>query len=192
MSLSVDQDTKLQIQKILSGAIEGIIENNPSELTTLSNMTIHNASVNQDKDSISIAVLIYSLSKIYQRENYKEKRSWDLFNRSVLKGLNMALDAIQTNNYEGYDRVLVAFFKLIDKLDRSLKKYVKNVFESAKITKASRLYEHGLSLGRTADLLGITQYELMNYTGSTGIADVEENKTRSIAERIKLARQLFE
>lgn len=187
----MDEDTRLQIQKILSGTIEGIIENNPSNLVILSNMTVHDASVKQEQDSITIAVLVYSLSKIYQREDYKQKKSWDLFNRSVLKGLTLALDAIQANNIKEYEKVLSAFFTLIDKLDKSLKNYIQGVFDNAKITKASRLYEHGISLGRTADLLGITQYELMNYTGSTGIADSNEGKTKDISDRIKFARRLF-
>ena len=35
----------------------------------------------------------------------------------------------------------------------------------ASINKASRIYEHGISLGKTAQLLGITQWELTEYTG---------------------------
>jgi hypothetical protein len=187
----LDEDIRLQIQKILSGTIEGIIENNPSELVSLSNITIHNASIHQDQDSITIAVLVYSLSKIYQRQDYARKKGWNNFNSSVLKGLNLALDAIHNNDFKEYEKILTVFFNLINKLDKGLKKYIQSVFDSAKITKASRLYEHGISLGRTADLLGITQYELMNYTGNTFIADMNESKTKDIGERIKYARRLF-
>jgi len=53
------------------------------------------------------------------------------------------------------------------------------------------LYEHGLSIGKTAELLGINKWELMEYAGRTGISDVQENITISMKDRIKFVRGLF-
>ena len=77
----------------------------------------------------------------------------------------------------------------LTKLDPKLKIHIKEVFEKARINKASRLYEHGISAGRTADLLGISTWELMDYSGTTGLAD--KGITKDVKERIKIARELF-
>jgi len=69
---------------------------------------------------------------------------------------------------------------------------MKDVIRKARIRKASRLHEHGVSLGKTAELLGLSQFEMMSYVGSTGISDVKESKTFSVAERMKLVRRAFE
>jgi len=79
----------------------------------------------------------------------------------------------------------------MNKLDSKLSVYVEEVFDKAKINKGSRLHEHGLSLGRTAKILGVSEWELMDYVGKTGIADVKLNLTKNIGERLKFARSLF-
>ncbi|MEM2462826.1 MAG: hypothetical protein QXD71_01515, partial [Candidatus Pacearchaeota archaeon] len=61
----------------------------------------------------------------------------------------------------------------------------------AAINKASRIYEHGISRAETARLLGITQWELAEYVGLTGIADTDLSITLPIEKRIKLAESLF-
>ena len=80
----------------------------------------------------------------------------------------------------------------IENLSGKLKKYIKEVFRNAEISKASRIYEHGISMEHTASLLGISQYELAEYAGRTGIPDVPENYTRNTKSRIKLAMEMFE
>ena len=65
------------------------------------------------------------------------------------------------------------------------------MLNKARINKASRLYEHGISIGRTAELLGVTRFELMDYVGKTYIADVKENMTIGARERLMIARRLF-
>ena len=54
----------------------------------LSNHVIHNASVFQDEDSISVAVLTYALSKIMERNQ-------NMDSGRVLKFLTAAIDALE-------------------------------------------------------------------------------------------------
>ena len=66
------------------------------------------------------------------------------------------------------------------------------VINKAKINKGSRIYEHGISIGRTSDLMGISQWELMSYVGKTNIEDIgETQKVTSVRKRIAIAKQLF-
>ena len=72
-----------------------------------------------------------------------------------------------------------------------MKKNIQDVFRKASVNKASRIYEHGISMGKTAKLLGITMWELADYAGKTGISDVSESKTLDVKSRIKLAMEMF-
>lgn len=80
----------------------------------------------------------------------------------------------------------------IEKISSKLKSYILEVFRKAAISKASRVYEHGISRAETSRLLGVTQWELAEYAGRTGISDINLSITKPIKERIKLAEKLFE
>jgi len=188
----MDPDTRQQIELILKGTLDSIKTKDMLKIGQLSNFTVHGASTRQDKDSITIAVLVYAISKIYGREYYHRQKGWAGFEKKLQKKLRGALNAIKKKDDGVYENTLKGIFAIIERLDNKMKGYISAVFEKARVNKASRLYEHGISIGRTADLLGVTQYELMDYAGSTFIADSEEARTLDIAERIKVARSLFQ
>ena len=62
----------------------------------------------------------------------------------------------------------------------------------AKIKKARKIYEHGISLGRVSELVGISEWELMNYTSQTKFHDRSELKTISVRDRLKTLKKVFE
>ena len=86
----------LQILNRVISILEIKEEKDMIELTELSNRIIHDASVFQDEISISIAVLIYALSKIIERKqdnldykeilNYLEKARKHLYDYEEKKG----------------------------------------------------------------------------------------------------------
>lgn len=185
------EDLKNQTIIILRDTIKAIKDKEPEKISKLSNFTIHTASIKQNKESITIAVLIYSLSKIYQREYSKKLQGWDKFNKEILKELDKALRQIANEDHSSYEKTLKRIFNKIKKLDWKIKNYIQRVLQKARINKASRLYEHGISIGRTAELLGISKYDLMEYTGKTFIADSPENQTINIEKRLETTRRLF-
>ena len=81
--------------------------------------------------------------------------------------------------------------KAIGNLSGRFKKYIQDVFKKAEINKASRIYEHGISMEATAKLLGISMWELAEYTGNTGIGDVDLGITMPEKQRIKIAMEMF-
>ena len=98
---------------------------------------------------------------------------------------------LKLKNYSSFDRSIKRFFLIINKIEGKLKLYVQDVINNAKISKGSRLYEHGISLARTAELFGVSAYELMSYVGKTGIADVYTPKKNMLVKRLTMARGLF-
>ena len=168
------------------------IENSDSiQLKKLSNQTIHSASVNQDSESIAIAVIIYSLSKIIEREKYQKSAEGKKFYNLIISLIDNSITSIEKGDEKEFKLKLDLIRKAIDKLSGNLKKNIQEVFRKASINKASRIYEHGISMEQTAKLLGITMFELANYSGQTGISEVAENKTANVKSRIKTAENIF-
>jgi hypothetical protein len=184
-----EEENVLRILKETRVALE---KNDSFTLKSLSNQTINTASLAQDSDNIAVAVIVYSLSKIVERLDYRQLPGWKKFYSNVLLYLDKSIKDIEDKNYERFREDFKGIRGSIENLSGKLKKYVKEVIRSAEINKASRIYEHGISMEQTANLLGISLYELADYVGKTGISDVPENKTLNAKERIKLAMEMFE
>lgn len=187
----MQEDVRKDILEILDKGYTAIKENDVKLLKDLSNYTLHDASIYQDEYSTTIAVMIYSLSKIFERSNFSKYKGWSLFYDTVTDNLKKAQESLSMNDIREYETSIKNIFDVIDKLDSKLRFYIKEVIEGAKINKASRVHEHGISIGRTAELLGVDEWDLMNYVGNTGIADVELSVTKTARDRLNLARRLF-
>lgn len=180
------------ILRILKETRTAIEKNDSFRLKDLSNQTINTASLTQDSDNIAVAVIVYSLSKIVERQDYRHLLGWNPFYKKIILYLEKSAEDVEKKEYEKFREDFKNIRGTIDNLSGKLKKYIKEVLRNAEINKASRLYEHGISMGQTANLLGITLYELADYVGKTGISDVPENKTMDTKERIKLAMDMFQ
>jgi len=154
------------------------------EIKDLSDHTIHNASVFQDECSVSIAVVIYALSKIIERnpnqQNYKK----------ILGFLQKTRSALKNNEIHNLKLAIRKLFSEISAIDNKLSLYIHEVIHDAQVKKGCKLCEHGLSTAKASQVMGVSQWELMNYLGKTklnenlaGIVDVRT--------RIKFTRNLF-
>ena len=156
-----------------------------NELKSLSNQTIHNASIFQDQDSVSIAVVMYAVSKLLERRGFDTT-----YAENLLSLMGDAQDFLKREDYQGYRSKIKDIFDFISTTDRRFKLYVDRVIDKAQIKKGSRLYEHGLSMAKSAEILGIGQWELMSYVGKTRIID-EEAVTTGVKKRLDVARKIF-
>lgn len=188
----LERDDEIKnVLDILYQTIKAIKSRDIGLLRMLSDRTIHSASIYQDTDSVSIAVIIYSLSKLIGRTDYYEQKEFITFLKSTSKDLEFAINNLRQKKYSKLHDNLKDISLQIEKIDGKMKQYVQDVFREAMINKASRLYEHGLSRQETASLLGVTLWELGEYTGKTGIADVNYSITINEKDRINLAKKLF-
>ncbi|MBL7100480.1 MAG: hypothetical protein ISS23_00835 [Nanoarchaeota archaeon] len=179
------------ILSIFDDAIDAIKNNDAHKLGEISNHTVHDASIYQDKYSVSIAVIIYSLSKIFQRNQYKTFEGWKRFYKRCLENLDKARSALLRRKSKVYDNKLKDLYKSISELEHKLGTYITEVLNQAQIKKGKKVYEHGLSAGRAAELLGISKWELMNYLGQTKIADVQPLRTKNIKAKLEFTKKLF-
>ena len=179
------------ILRIFEEAKNAINEGDMVKLKDLSNQTVHTASIDQDPDNVAVAVIIYSLSKIIERRKYQDYPGWNKFYKNLMVFIDGSIDALTKNHEENFRRHLKDIRSSIEHLSGKLKQYINEVFRKASINKASRIYEHGISMETTASLLGITMYDLAEYAGATGISDVSLGQTLDVKSRIKYAMEMF-
>ena len=179
------------VLRILRETKKAIKEEDNVKLKELSDQTIHTASIYQDSDNIAVAVIVYALSKILERTRYRYYKNWPRFFKTFILCIDRAISAIEKNQIEYFREQVKCIRKEMNDLTGNFKMHVQDVFKKAEVSKASRIYEHGISMEQTSKLLGITIWELAEYAGQTGISDVDIGITLPVKNRIKQAMEIF-
>ncbi|MFC1768806.1 hypothetical protein ACFLZX_03510 [Nanoarchaeota archaeon] len=172
-------NTLQKVKKILDSENPDI-----AEIKELSNHTIHNASIYQDEDSVSVAILIYAISKIIERNENRQ------FEKNMASHIKNICDDLSKDNIGGYKHRVSQVFKEITKTESKIKRFIEEVIRQAQIKKGSKIFEHGISIARASEMLGLSQWELMFYVGKTSISDKTSDEERT-QKRLAIARGLF-
>ncbi|MBI2632308.1 hypothetical protein HYW75_04860 [Candidatus Pacearchaeota archaeon] len=175
------------IREVITVTQKSLTSNDALRLNQLSNQTIHSASCLQDPASITLAVIIYTLSKLIERKDFDRIKNWSKFVKKMNSFLNLAVKATEKRNYDLYESYIERARKLFDTLSIKLKPYIEEVLRKSSINKAGKIYEHGISLGQTAKILGITQWELFEYAGQREKLAPTKIKTLDVIKRVKMA-----
>ena len=168
---------KKDILNVLHESVAIVKEGQLYKLRELSDHVIHNAAVFQDKDSITVAVTVYSLSKLDKNHT-----------KLAIPHLKNAVKYLEQGILGKYEDEMKLIIKDIS--DEKTKFYIQEVLERAQIKKASKLFEHGISLGQVADALGISLWEVMDYVGKTTIIDQFRQKT-DVIQKLQMTRKMF-
>jgi len=112
------------ILTILDEVLQAIKTKDIQKMIDLSDHTLHDASIYQDKYSISVAVIIYSLSKIFQKNKYKSFRGWENFYEKCIDYISNAKSDLSKDDYKGYDENLKKLYKTISNLEHKLGRYI--------------------------------------------------------------------
>lgn len=182
---------KENILRILKETKIAVEKGDCIKIKNLSNQTTNTASLTHDPDNIAVAVIVYSLSKIIEREDYQKLPGWNNFYKTYINAIDKTISAIQKNDEKAVNQNLNLITKAIGKLSGKLKQYIQDVFRKASINKASKIYEHGISMEKTAELLGITLFELASYAGQKDLPPPVPERSTDVHSRIKLAMEMF-
>ena len=182
---------KENLLRIFQETKEAVGRGDSARINSLSNQTINSASLLQDSDVIAVAVIVYSLSKIISKEDYKKLSGWDKFYKDYMIEIDKIIIDLEKDDDQKFREHIEQIRKIIDRLSGGLKENVQDVFKKASINKASRIYEHGISMEKTAKLLGISVWELASYAGGKEFPYSELGKTVDVKSRIKLAMDFF-
>ncbi|HDL02230.1 MAG TPA: hypothetical protein ENH20_00165 [Candidatus Pacearchaeota archaeon] len=179
------------ILRILREMKRFVEEDRANELKSLSNQTIHAATISQDADNIVVAVLVYSIGKVMERDHYRSMEGWDDFYGAVVKNLGLAAKALEKEDIKSARVYLGRIRNSLNKIEGDLGRYIKDVFRKAEINKAFKLYEHGLSSEATAELLGVSLWDLASYIGQSHIGNSKIAISMPVRERVKIAEEMF-
>ncbi|MFA5485137.1 MAG: hypothetical protein WC260_02730 [Candidatus Pacearchaeota archaeon] len=179
------------ISRILKESKKAILSKDWMKLKNLSNQTIHSATIHQDPVNIVIAVLVYSFSKVLQRENYQKMEEWDLFYKYILENWDLMIKASLENKKQELLGYAGEIRNYLNNIDGNLGEYIKDIFRKAEINKAFKLYEHGISSAQTAELLGISLWDLASYIGQSNIFETHVTNKISEKQRIKIVEDFF-
>ncbi len=177
--------------RIFEETKKAVLTGDSAKIKNLSDQTTNSASLTHDPDNIASAVIVYSLSKIIERENYRNLRGWNEFYKNYLNSIDKIILALKQNDENKFKNNVKSIIDSIENLSGELKKNIQDVFRKASINKASKIYEHGISMEVTAKLLGITLYELASYAGEREQFYKPELNTIDVKTRIKLAEEFF-
>lgn len=187
----MDSDLKEVMLESLEEAQAAFAAIDSNKLKSISDYTLHYAGIFQDPYSVSIAIIIYSLAKIVEKKKIRSDKDWARFKAETLKNLKEASAALEKDKLDKYLAELKELLASIGKVDATFGNYVTEAIEKAKIKKGYAVYEHGLSVGRAAELMGVSPWELMDYLGQTKLVDEMPMLTKPISERLAVTRKIF-
>ena len=176
---------------VLAQTRQALIARDPIKLKELSDMTLHSSCCYQDDGSITAAVLIYTLSKLIERQDDKKIPDWDNFIKKFNSILDITIVELQKHNHKIYGEHMQKARNLLENISPQHTAYIKEVIRKATINKAQKIHDHGISLGKTAQLLGISSWELVQFTAQKTSFDPNLENTYEIKKRAKMALEFF-
>jgi hypothetical protein len=159
-------------------------EKDALEMKELSNHVIHDATLFEDQDAISIAVMVHALAKVIERS--PSTQSYKDFS-TLLKS---SVHELEVNDIQGFHGIIKKVYALIEKYDSKINLYATDVLHHAQIKKGCKVCEHGVSCAKSAELLNISQWDLLQYIGKTTHADTD-SESHDIRTRLAYVRRLF-
>lgn len=179
------------LKSVLKEAQKALSSYDSTKLNELSNQIIHNTACSQDSGHIAIVVLIYALSKIIERKDYNKVKNWDSFKKRFIGFLELSIQAVNDNNPQAFEKYISSARVAFSSISINLKPYIEEVLKKASLNKAGKIYEHGISLGQAANMLGISKWELSEYAGQTKSEDAKYNASLNVKKRAEMALEFF-
>ena len=184
-------DEHNHLVELLKNAKNAAEREDTRESKKLSDQTVHSTSIYQENEYILVSVIIYSLSKIIEKGKRYYRENYESYFKDYMKIIDQSISLLEKHKYNEF-REQISLMLKSDDLSGDLKRHLESLFRKARINKASNVYEHGISMEKTAKLLGISMWELAEYSGQTPISEYNLGKTISVAERVKNAMEMFE
>lgn len=184
-------EVKKDVLSALTEAIVAIKGKQYANLQAVSDHVLHATAIYQEEDLVDVAVAIYALDKILETEKYLAHPKRKQFIKTTLHLLQKAAGLLEQEHYADFCAVIKEILSNIEGFSKSIRFYIEDILHFARIKKGTKLYEHGLSLGQAAELVGVTKWELMPAIGETAIHEQLSASKEINEKRIKFAEKIF-
>ena len=161
------EDTKKDVLDALSETIESLENRQYADLHMISDHLLHAITIHQEKTLVDLSIAIYAVNKILEKEKYANHPKVKDFVKKMLHLFKDMKKSVQKNDYLSFEKLLAEALASLQTFGRSIKFYVDDLLHFAKIKKGTKLYEHGISLGKAAELVGVAKWDLMPAIGET-------------------------
>ncbi len=180
---------KKDIYQVVRNVIKALELRDSSLAEEWSNRLVHSTSIYQHEACILVSVIAYAIAKILGNEKLREKypEEWKDFIEAMRKNLNAALERI--DDEKEFVEALKVISQQIKEFDENFSQYAEHIMRFASVQKGKRIYAHGLSLTKVAEMLGISKWELMEKVAEM---KSEEPHYVTLKERMRYARRLLE
>ncbi len=185
----MERHVSKDIEHLLDGAYGAIKGKRFNYLHGLSNHVIHSLTIYRQKEILNVAIIVYSLSKIFEKERYTKQKNILQFTKKTIELLDKARTNLKKQNIAYFKDAINSLIKLIRSFTKKAEIYTHDLLDIAKIDKASHLYRHGMSLGEAAETTGTSKWELMPEIAQTKIH--EQIDKINIKDRLNLIKELF-
>lgn len=130
--------------------------------------------------------IAYALAKVVQHRHRHTPDELENLKKAVLEELKLCIGATIEEMDTHFDKIL----DIITEFDKKTGKFISNLTEKARANKATTAYSSGLSVGKAAQLAGVSEWEILRYSGNTKLSE-EIGITKHLHTRLKVARELL-
>jgi len=188
----IDKKLREDILSVLVNVKKHFNKDDAQSVLEWSDRIIHSMSVYQDARTITLAIVAYSLGKVLgNRKLRQHAKAWSEFKTRVNQDLSLAIKSVEQNEWKKYASVLRDLIRAVASIDYNFSDYLNFIITGAKVKKGSAMHRHGISLSRVAEVLGISLWELMEYTGKKKLFDDIKDDGVSVSTRYNKAKLLF-
>jgi len=186
MEKQISEETLKDSLLTLEKAIRVIKTKDLNSLESLSNQTIHNATIEQDPLSIRISKILYGVFKINRHSLLKNIPFPYIM---ITDKLILLHDMIGLGKISNFVKSSDELIEKIEKLGKDMN--LDNVIDRAGIKKGSRIYDHGLSIAKAAQTMNVSQWELYPYIGKSKLNDYPQDIDKRVRQRLAYTRSVF-
>jgi len=138
-----------------------------AELHAISNHIIHIITIYQDPDLVDLAVAIYALDKIMETERFRTHPKMPEFEKFIIRNFESAKELLLAKKFDAYESLIRTILSNIEGFSKTIKFYIEDVIHFARIKKGTKIYEHGVSLGKATELTRTSKWDLLPSIGET-------------------------
>ena len=182
---------RTDVKNVLDSAYGAIKNERYSELHGLSDHIIHSISIYQEKEIADCAVAVYALNKIFQKNKYLKHRDLPGFRNRILRDLDSARKGISKNNMRVYTHAIRNMHIQIKTFDKKVGLFEQPLLDYAKVQKASKLVEHGISTSQASEFMKVPEWELNPKVGKTTASELKPATATDNRRRVALVKKLF-